>query len=325
MSLTTPLSVFPGFKPGQSFALPPNPIRHSTWNYKETAKWNNSRQQAINGRAFVLRYWTNPLWDWEWTYGSVLFDDPSGEFYGLNPFYPQPIPATDKQILQAFYNSMQGGSQFAYQPADSLVGGTMTITGVYGNNNLFTIYGANTASLGQIASISGLTGANFLNAQNLTVLACSPTWILVYFVHANYAYTADSGTAFCGQPLTVDANNNAELVHTTGAFPTLLSGAPVGTPTQYTLVTESVQLIDSATLVVKANGGAPPSSTLLPADTVAPYQGLVLQFSSAPTAPVTAAFRYYYPARFSEDTQELSNFMALLWTCSSVQFSQDRL
>jgi hypothetical protein len=311
--------------------LPNNPSRYPAWNYKETPKWNNSRQQAINGRSSVIKYWTNPLWDWEWTYGA-LFDDPSGDAYGigLNSFYPQPIPATDKQILQGFFNGMGGGATlFAYQPPNSVVGGTMTVTAVSGlnagTNGLFTVYGANTASVGQTASIDLSTGATFLNG-NLTVLACSPNWIIVYFAHANYALTAATGTVFCGQLLNpADGNLNCELIHTTGAYPTLLGGTPVGTPTQFTLTNESVQIIDSATLVVMANGSTPPSYTVAPADSIAPYQGLVLQFSSTPTPPVTAAFTYYVPARFSEDTQEYENFSAMLFACSSVKFEQDRL
>jgi hypothetical protein len=173
-----------------------------------------------------------------------------------------------------------------------------------------------------VASISGLSTASFLNAENLTILACSPTWIQVYFSHANYALTADSGTAFCGQLLGTDFNFNSELVHTIGAYPTLpLSG----TPPAYTLVTESVQLIDQSTLVVKANGGSPPGYSVAAASTIAPYQGLVLQFGSAPAAPLTAAFSYYYPSLFSEDTLEMDNFLTALWASSKFSFEQDRL
>jgi hypothetical protein len=339
MSLTTPLAVFPGFAPGHSFQLPGNPSRYPTWNYKETPKWNNSRQQSINGRSSVVKYWSNPLWDREWTYGSLLYDDPSGLAYGLglNPFYPQPVPATDKGILQGFFNGMQGGgNMFAYQPADSVLGGTMTVIAVSGvnagTNGLFTIYGANTASLGQLASIAISSGATFLSGELLPILACSPNWIMVYFAHANYALTPATGTAFCGQILSstvglgdVDSNNNAEIVHTSGAYPTLLGGAPVGTPSQYTLVTESVQIIDTSTLTVQANGGSPPTFSIQAADTIAPYQGLVLNFSSTPTPPVYASFSYYEPTRFTEDTQDFEQFAALLWSCSSVKFQQDRL
>jgi hypothetical protein len=324
MSLTTALPIFPGLKPGQSFAAPPAYLRYSTWNYKEGQKWNNSRQQAINGRLSVVKYWPNALWDWEWTYG-ILGDDPSGAAYGLglNPVYPQPIPSTDYGMLKAFYAAGQGATQFAYQPPDYQVGGNMTVSAVSGSNDLFQLFGANTAQDGQIASIGTLTGATFLNGQNLTILACSPTWIMVYFVHGDYALTGDSGTVFCGQLLSpADANNNSELVHTLGAYPTL---PLTGTPPAYTLVTESVQLIDSSTLTVKAAGASPGGYSLQAADTIAPYQGLVINFASTPTPPVTASFSYYYPAMFSEDTQEYENFMALLTSCSSVRFEQWRL
>jgi hypothetical protein len=323
MSLSTTMPIFPGFKPGQSFTPPTRPVRSPMWNYIETAKWNNSRQQAINGRVSLIKYWINPLWTWEWTYG-YLYDDPSGGAYGLglNPFYPQPIPATDKGILQGFYNATGGGSLFAYQPPDSVQGGSMTPTSVVGVSDIFTIYGANTARQGQIATFSGLTGATFLNSQNLTILACSPLWIQVYFSHANYPQTADSGSVFCGQLLNVDGNLNAEITHPIGAYPTLpLSG----TPPTYTLVNESVQLIDCSTLVVTAEGGSVPSYTLEAADTISPYQGLVINFASAPSNPITVSFNYYYACRFSEDTLEMSNFMTALYACSKFSFEQDRL
>lgn len=335
MSLSTNLSIFPGFKPGQSFTPPAKPVRSPTWNYKETAKWNNSRQQAINGRVSVIQYWINPLWTWEWMYG-YLPDDPSGTAYGLglNPFYAQPIPATDKGTLQGFFNGMRGSSQFAYQPPDYAVGGNMTITAVSGVNagttGLFTIYGANTAQLGQYAAINGLPGgggAGFLNGQNLPIIACSPNYIVVYFAHANFAFTVQSaGTVFYGQLLQpADGNNNSELVHTIGAFPTLpLTGT---VPTPYTLVTESVQLIDLSTLVVTADGStvSPSLYSVQAADSVAPYQGLVITFASGPTPPITVAFNYYYVCRFEEDTQEYENFMTMLYSCSKFMFEQDRL
>jgi hypothetical protein len=323
MSLTTSLAIFPGFKPGQSFTPPPTPIRaQPSWNFKETAKWNNSRQEAINGRVSVVKYWNNPKWDWEWIY-SFMSDDPSGQAYGigLNQFYPQPIPATDLGVLKGFYHAMQGANMFAYQPPDCVIGGNMSITAVSGAGNLFTLYGANNAQLGNYANISGLGPTSFLDG-NRQVLACSPLYITVYLAHADYALTADSGSAFIGQLLSpADANNNSELVHTIGAYPAI---PLTGTPPTATLATESVQLIDSSTLQVQANGTTV-STITLPVNTVPNYQGLVLNFASAPTPPIVAAFSYYYPVRFSEDTQEYENFSAMLYSCSSVKMEQDRL
>lgn len=322
MTLTTNVPIFPGFKPGQSWTAPGVPARAPTWQFKETIKFNNSRQQSTSGRMSVLKYWPNPLWDFEWRYGYIK-DNPQDQ----NTFYPYPIPATDLGVLRGFYGLVQGGGQFLYQPPDSTYGGVMTVTGVAsvpGTTNLFNLYGTNNASLGHTASISGLSGATFLNNQNLQVIGGGAGfgYIEVYIVHAAYPFAPDSGTAFCGQLLTVDSNNNAELTHTYGAWPTI---PLTGTPPMSALITESVQVIDSTSLIIKANGGSPPSSTLQPADSVAPYQGIVLEFSSTPTAPVVASFDWWYICRFAEDTVEWENFQAMLWSQSKFSFEQDRI
>lgn len=113
-----------------------------------------------------------------------------------------------------------------------------------------------------------------------------------------------------------DSNLNVELVHQIGGYPS------AGVMVQQN---ESVQVIDSATLVVLANGTPTTAFTLMPADTIANYQGIVLQFASSPSLPLTASFNYYYACRYSEDTQEYDNFAAMLWACSSVKIEQVRL
>lgn len=325
MSLTTAVPIFPGFKPGRSWTAPGVPSRAPTWHWKETPKWNNSRQQATNGHMSVVKYWDNPLWDFEWTYGYIK-DNPTD----LNPYYPRPIPATDLDVLRGFHGAMQGGgNQFLYQAPDSTYGGTMTVTGVAsvpGVSNLFNIYGTNFASLGHMVSIpsSALTNATFLNGKNLTILGGGYGfgYITVYVSSGTYAFTADTGTVFCGQLLSVDGNNNAELTHTYGAYPTI---PLTGTPPAYTLTTESVQVIDSSTLTVWANGAVTSGYTLAAADTIPGYEGLVVQFPSAPTAPVVASFNWFYLCRFSEDSLEWDNFLTMLYACSKFEFEQDRI
>jgi hypothetical protein len=41
-------------------------------------------------------------------------------------------------------------------------------------------------------------------------------------------------------------------------------------------------------------------------------------------SPIIASYSYYYPCRFSEDTQDYENFMTMLHLCSSVKFDQQR-
>lgn len=241
--------IFPDIAPGRSYTPPTMAqgrrisIGGMGWNVKETATWNNNRQQSVNGRVVVTQYWTNALWSWEFVYGmdsGFLSDNPAS----INTtIMPSNVPYTDLDILKGFYIAMQGGAQpFAYQPYDSAV---------------------------------------------VTQALSAP-----------------------------DSNLNVELVHQVGGYPA--GGVMVQ-------VNESVQVIDPSTLIVYANGSPTTAFTLMPADTVSPYQGLVLQFSGSPSLPLTATFNYYYLCRFSEDTQEYDNFAAMLWACSSVKIEQVRL
>lgn len=329
MSLTTNVPIFPGFQPGQTFVPPGTPIRAPKWNYKVTAQYKNFKQRAVNGLTRTTKYWPNRLRLFEWTYG-YLYDDPTGVAYNLGPhssFYSQPIPATDFQILDSFYGSLfGGGDQFLFQPPDSVVGGSATINAVFGSGNFWTLFFTTSPlfALGLYATFTGLTLATFLNGQTLEVLATGPNSITVYFVHAPQAKAAETGSAFVGQLLEpVDSNNNTELRRTIGSFPNL---PLTGTPYSMTQVTESVQVINTTGLHVYANGvNVDGSYTITAADTVAPYSGLVLTFGAPPTPPLIAGFPYYFPCRFSEDTQEYENWLTMLYMASAVKFEQDRI
>ncbi len=327
MSLTMSAPIFPGFQPGQTFTPPGTPIRAPQWNYKVSDQYQNFRNRSVNGITRTVEYWPNPLRLFEWTYGYI-YDDPTGVMANLgaaSTFYAQPIPATDFQMLRSFWNGMKGGGNvFLFQPPDSVVGGNATINAVAGTGNFWTLYFTTSPlfALGLYAYISGLSTATWLNGQTLEILGVTPNSITVYFAHGNLAKTADAGSVFVGQQLAaVDANLNTELVHQIGSYPTLpLAGAPY----PFTQVTESVQVIDSSSLYVIANG-ASVAPTLEPVDTIAPYPGLELTFGSSPATPILAQFNYWYPCLFSEDTQQWENFMTMLWMASAVKFEQQRL
>ena len=205
--------------------------------------------------------------------------------------------------------------------------GSVAITG-----NVVTFSSLPSGAAAKIAPYVGksllcfaFTPATFLNGQYLPILAVNTgsNTVTCSFTHANYGPTADTGTITVGQVLSnPDSNNNVELVRTFGAYPTL----PVpGSPPFVTLVNESVQLIDTSTLLVYDSTGTSLGFTLNSPNTVAPYPGYAIHFSSAPTHfPLTASFTYFYLCRFTEDTQEYENFMTMLWSCSSVKFQQDR-
>lgn len=321
MSISYP--IFPGLAPGQSFNPPSLLIRSPKWNWKESIQFNNERQQSVNGRIHVTKYWSNPLHHFEWTYGYIK-NNPNDP----NPFYTLPVPATDFEILKGFFCGMQaGGNVFAYQPPDSVRGGSFTGTGVQVNVSGVAIVSTNGATLvtrlrlGDILHGSGFS-STYLNVSG-TVVGINPaanTVSLLLTTSGTHAFTADSGTLVGGQPLLPpDANKNVQLVQTLGSYPT----TPSPTPTM-TLCTESLQLIDTSTLVVYAGGTATSSFTLNQPQTVAGYPGYVLTFSGTPASPLTASYTYYYPCLFDEDTQEYENWLTMLELCSSVKFGQYR-
>jgi hypothetical protein len=329
--LTTNVPIFPGTAPGRGGAgqlsggMPSQPVRGPGWSVKVTPTWNNVRQKTTSGKLLVVKYWSNPLWQWEWTY-EVILDNPNNQ----NGFYTGPIPFTDYQILSGFYNIMQGGgNMFAYQPADSTVGtptGSVSITQGSGSGNLWTLYCSNNFSPGLYALASGLTTLNFLNGQPVQILYATSTYIIVFFSHAGtIGLTNETGTLNVGTPLVPpDSNANSELRTITGGYPTL---PLTGTPSQTNIVDEAVQLIDSSSLVLYSGTSIITSSnySLLPANSVAPYQGLVVNFTSSPSPPIFASFNKYYVCRFTEDSMEFENFMSMLWLCQSFKFEQVRI
>lgn len=111
-----------------------------------------------------------------------------------------------------------------------------------------------------------------------------------------------------------DSNNNSEIVHTIGGYPTS-SGMQV--------VTESVQAMDTSSLVVTTGAGGVYS--LQNPGTTAPYEGYVLHWTALPTPPIHASFNYYYQCAFSEDNQDYEQFTYNLYTLKSIKFEQVRV
>lgn len=338
MSVAYP--IFPGFKPGRSFTAPPLPVRAPTWNYKEIPRFQNFRQVAVSGRSTVTKYWSNPLRDFEWKYGYII-DDPTNH----NSFYPVAIPHTDFQMLRGFFIAMQGsGTQFAYMPPEAKVGGTWASTGnVQVANNLVTF---STLPAGTATALAGSIGlplyafnfatATFLNTKYMYIYSVntSSNTVTCSFTHGNYGPTTDTGVLTLGQLLAdPDANDNTELVVTTGSYPNLTSVQTyAGTVVP---VMESVQVIDTATFVLydgagtnitgHATLGAPNSIT--PPLAYTPYVGYVVQLGSyTPAAlPLTASFTYFYLCRFSDDAQDFENYLTMLQMASSFRFQQVRI
>jgi hypothetical protein len=330
MALSTVAPIFPGFQPGQSTADPTTPVRWPGWNITQAARFNNFRQQTVNGKMLVVKYWSSPLWQWDWVYEAIL-----DNYLKQNPYYNLPIPYTDFEILKGFFAAMQGGGNlFLYQPPDSQIGGSMgagVITSVQITSNIATLKINNASGIarhGLYIVPSGLTGANFLNAQTLQILYADAGTVKVPFTHANYGPTADSGTAVVGQLLSatvlnpLDSKYYTELVHLIGGYPTIpLSGTPSAT----TAVTESVQAVQLTGLTVYAAGSSVSPTLITAANATPPYTGITLQFNANQSTPIIWYGQFYYLCRFPDDVMEWENFAAMLWLQKSFKFEQVRI
>lgn len=328
-----PFPILPIQVAGQNTNKPAQPIRSPAWNVKNTNTWSSIKQQTTSGKVFVIKRQQTRTSGWEFTF-EVLIDNP------LNPngFYTVPVPATDMEILEGFFNAAKAGTKFAYQPPDTIRGGTYTVTGVSVlTSNLATIFVDGNTSvsrlrLGDSVAFSGFVAATYLNGATGIVNRIDPntnSFTISATISGTHAFISDTGTMLGGQLLpATDANNRTMLVNTIGSFPTTPTSSYVSS-----LVTDPVQLVDAETVFIYSNGTPISCSfknitkqgrgmyTASPPN-VAPYQGIVLEFPSPPATPLMAMFHYYYICRFSEDTQEYDNFMTMLWACSSVKIEQ---
>jgi hypothetical protein len=314
------IPTFPSLVQYQSYDLTPKIVRSPGWSVKKTPTFSNEKQQVVTGKVYVIKQRTNPLWNFELTY-QYLKDNPADN----NPFFVTgDVPATDLEVLESFYCDMQGqGNEFAYQPPDFVRGGIFSIVSVTAPSNNIAIIELATSSLpfrlGDGIYVS--SSSTYLNGESGTIIGRDSllnTITVSILTGGTFSKVADSGTLVGGQVLgTPDSSNNVELVNTVGGYPNPL----ISSPTFYPVV-ESVQLICIADLLVWANGVIQTDFTLANPNTVAPYQGYVLQFSSPPASPLIASYEYFYTCRFSEDTQDYENFMAMLWACSAVKIEQ---
>lgn len=302
-------------------------VRGITWSLKRTEQWKTIRQQAPTGRVVKVPQYNNPLYDWELKWNYVNNGWPGGiqQQQTLNGLY------TDFQVLRSLYFQAKGsGNEFLYQPIDSVisnqvlaapdangntevvktVGGyqipfsalALTITNIQVLNNVLIITvstSLSTLAANMCVQFSGVGTATFLNGVTIQVSSINSGSLTFEapFTHANYAATADTGTA------TVVAN-----VQPTYESVQSLLGASLSS-----LYVDGV--LQSGTAYTLATPGV-----------VAPYDGFVIEWTTAPaaTSTITANFSYYYQSEF-EDSLEYENFLPYLWKVASLKFQQVRL
>ena len=143
-----------------------------------------------------------------------------------------------------------------------------------------------------------------------------------------YAYNRGPGLEFVYQPpdsavvnvliATPDANNYSELRAPLGAV-----FNPNGSlfATQY----EAVQELNGGGVTLTANGASFTNFGLVGANTISPYEGIVIHFNTTPTPPVLATFTKYYRCTFDEDDQDYEQFAYNLYELKSLKYTQSRV
>lgn len=302
-------------------------VRGITWSLKRTEQWKNLRQQSSTGRAVKIPQYNNPLYQWELKWNYVNNGWPGA----IQPTQLSNTPFTDFQVLRSLYFQAKGaGNEFYYQTPDSVVTGQpiaapdtnnnsevvrtvggypipfsalgLTITNVAIQNNVLTITVSSITGLaaGMGLQFSSVGTATFLNGQTVQVTSIKSNTFSAPYTHANYASTADTGTA------TVISNMQP--------------------------VYESVQVLAGGALTsIYVNGVAAGNYTLSSPSTVAPYDGYVIMWNTTggsipgATDSIIANYTYYFQCEFVEDSLEYENFLAYLWKVGSLKFQQVRL
>lgn len=331
------MQTLPIIFPGQNTNILPSAFRGPAWSIKKSPQYEGIYQQSTSGRTTVVTLARNPLWHWEFTF-EVIFDDPNKP----NSFFTVPFPATDMEELTSFYSSVQGAGLFAYQPPDSARGGifkALSVTVPINGLAAITTDGVTPVTnlkLGDILVGNSFTSATYLNGATATVVGINPlinAFTVSVSTSGTHTLVSDTGKMLGGQLLSVDANNVTELVNTIGSYPLTITASP-----STAMTVEAVQLINIETLGFYSAGVFYPNYKITKDYTklgqalyitksgasAAPYSGITVQFNSTPTAPLTAAFNYYYLCKFSDDTQEYDNFITTLWACSQIKIQQTK-
>jgi hypothetical protein len=126
----------------------------------------------------------------------------------LNPVYTQTDPtngnfftATNRDLVTFYlYPATSAPAWLAgvtYTTGDvvNFPGDSATITSTASASNVVTVLAANSFTVGEVVNLAGLTFATWLNGQSVAVTSAAPTQFQFTFPHADYAATADTGTA----------------------------------------------------------------------------------------------------------------------------------
>jgi hypothetical protein len=275
-------------------------VKGLAWTVLKTPASSTIVSKSTSGVTVRIAQMQNPIWTWELIY-EYLYDN----FVSPNNTMPY-SPATDLRELMGFFLARQGQfDDFLFNdPSDNWAGpqtwqarytyfpGT-TIIDPAGHGQLTVRGGESLATIptfndsggsvqdGSIlwADQGAFSGAT---AQTLALVndgAVSPTYYSPLQRNMGGLFLEDvTDLNTSVNPLRVWANGTPQLIGTCGS---------------------------SINCELHGPGLAIPGYS---------YTGMYLKWCAMPTAPITAAFNFYFRVRFKTDDQDFEQFMQGLWT-----------
>ena len=268
-------------------------VRGLAWPVMKTSKESTIVQTAASGVTVRIPQYINPLWEWTLTY-EYLKDNPNDVMSAFTPW-------TDYQTMQGFYLVRNGqADDFLFDdPADDTVGPRVwtKITWYQAGAVLIDPSGHQ-----QTALVNGNSGA------------VAPTWNDSGGVTSDVGQSWQDGGAFPGlsaQPLAL-VNDGAGNYYSPlqrnfgGQFLEDITDLNTSVNPLRVWADGVLQNMTSPlNYVLSGPGLAIPGHS---------YEGLYLAWTAMPTAPVTAAFNFYFRVRFDMDALDFEEFLYQLWT-----------
>ncbi len=279
--------------------LYPSKVKGLTWTVLKRPAFSTIVQAAPSKIETRIAQSQNPIWAWELIY-EYLYDN----FQSPNNTKPY-SPATDLRELMGFFLAHQGKlNDFLFDdPSDDWVGpqtwkprydfAPTTIIDPAGHGQLTSNGGQSGNTIPTFSAIGGSVtdgsiiwtdqGAfNGANAHAIPLVsdgALSPTYYSPLQRNMGELFQEDvTDLNTVVNPLRVWANASAQLIGTCGS---------------------------TVNCELHGPGLAIPGYA---------YAGMYLKWCAMPTAPITAAFNYYFRVRFGTDDQDFEQFMQQLWT-----------
>lgn len=259
----------------------------------------------------------NPRWHFRLIY-EQLFNDLTNPAYNVS----------ELEELMGFYNSQGGrfGTFLLDDPEDDTVRGPIGAaaigssagTGFAPGDTLSVIGGGGKSGVLTVGTVGG--GGAILTFT----VGAGGNW---YASTTNAQLAVLSSAAGAGAPTAnITAVTTLQLVNDGATSRTYYSPIQRNLGSQFLEDVTDLNPQDGSGLSVWANGvlqaGGGTNYTLLGPGLAIPgysFQGMYLKWAAAPTAPITAAFGWYFRVRFEDDKSDFEKFLLRLWTIGGAE------